>query len=322
MFALLRFGRSNVMGVWGTSLYSGDFAMDLRGTIGAVLRLPFDVDKLVDILCEHELTAAMNPDDEDHATFWLVLADQFAKRGIDSERARSTALAIIDADADVAAVGKLGMKRADIRKRRKMLHELRARILEKPSGPTRRATLKNPQPLMMEAGDVLVYPTCGGRSINPYYPSKELNVYYDKGGPRPWEQDGWAAMVVIDCGRAFGFLSWYRGVTIVYAQPGKPSVDNLRGEVLWRLGSPGTCSASHFKKMELEKIGVLPIDQEKLKQVFPDLRPGVSAAVQDISIANSMNTAPDVQASSIPKPGELAKGHASTMMGIEQILQQ
>jgi hypothetical protein len=44
--------------------------------------------------------------------------------------------------------------------------------------------------------------------------------------------------------------------------------------------------------------------------------------VQDISIANSMNTAPDVQASSIPKPGELAKGHASTMMGIEQILQQ
>jgi hypothetical protein len=129
-------------------------------------------------------------------------------------------------------------------------------------------------------------------------------------------------MVVIDCGRAFGFLSWYRGVTIACAQPVKPSVDNLRGEVLWRLGSPGTCSANHFKKMELEKIGVLPIDQEKLKQVFPDLRPGVSAALQDISIANSMNTAPNVQLSSIPKPGELAKGRARTVMGIEQILQQ
>src|SRR5262245_40411383 len=149
MFALLRFGRSNVMGVWGTSLYSGDFAMDLRGTIGAVLRLPFDVGKLVDILCEHELTAAMNPDDEDHTTFWLVLADQFVKRGIDSERARSTALAIIDADEDIAALEKLGMKPADIRKRRKMLYEVRARILDKPSAPKPRSTLKNPQPLVM-----------------------------------------------------------------------------------------------------------------------------------------------------------------------------
>jgi hypothetical protein len=322
MFALLRFARSNVMGVWGTSLYSGDFAMDLRGTIGAVLRLPFDVDKLVDILCEREPTAAMNPDDEDHTTFWIVLADQFAKRGVDSERARSKALAIIDAGEDIATLEKLGMKPADIRKRRKMLYEVRARILEKPGAPKQRATLKTPQPLVMETGDVLVYPTCGGRSINPYYASKELNVYYDKGGPRPWEQDGWAAMVVIDCGRAFGFLSWYRGVTLAYAQPRKPSIDNLRSEVLWRLGSPGTCSANHYKKMELEKIGVLPIDPEKLRQVFPDLRPGISAAVQDISIANSMNSAPNVPQSAIPKPGEPAKGRARTMMGIEQILQQ
>jgi hypothetical protein len=310
------------MGVWGTSLYSGDFAMDLRGTIGAVLRLPFDVDKLVDILCEREPTAAMNPTDEDHTTFWLVLADQFAKRGIDSERARTTAIAIIDADDDIAMLEKLGMKSADIRKRRKMLDEIRTRILERPGDGKPRKTLKAPQPLVMETGDVLVYPTCGGRNINPYYPSKELNVYYDRGGPRPWTQDGWAAMVIVDCGRAFGFLSWYRAVNVAHAQSEKPLLDSLRGEVLWRLGSPGTCSANHFKKMELDKIGSLSIDQERLKQVFPDLRPGVSAAVQDISIANSMNTAPSVQSWAIPKPGEPAKGRARTMMGIDQILKR
>ena len=70
------------MGVWGAGLYSGDFAKDLRSTISAVARLPFDSDKLVDILCETEPRAASNPDDEAHTSFWLIVADQFAKRGI------------------------------------------------------------------------------------------------------------------------------------------------------------------------------------------------------------------------------------------------
>jgi hypothetical protein len=42
------------MGAWGTGLYSGDFAMDLRGTIAAISRLPFDGDRLAEILCESE----------------------------------------------------------------------------------------------------------------------------------------------------------------------------------------------------------------------------------------------------------------------------
>ena len=68
------------MGTWGTSLYAGDFAMDLRSTISAVAHLPFDADRLLEILCESEPDAANNPDDEDHTIFWLVVADQFAKR--------------------------------------------------------------------------------------------------------------------------------------------------------------------------------------------------------------------------------------------------
>ena len=85
------------MGVWGTALYSGDFAMDLRTTISAVARLSFDPDRLVEILCETEPAAAHNPTDEEHTTFWLVLADQFAKRGIVSDRTLEKALEIISA---------------------------------------------------------------------------------------------------------------------------------------------------------------------------------------------------------------------------------
>jgi hypothetical protein len=120
------------MGIWGTGLYSGDFAMDLRSTISAVSRLPFDPGRLVEILCETEPTAANNRNDEEHTTFWLILADQFAKRGIAYKPVRDRALQIIDGFEDQAMLEKLGATPVDIRHRRKVLLELRARIASTP----------------------------------------------------------------------------------------------------------------------------------------------------------------------------------------------
>src|SRR5262245_2633313 len=102
------------MGVWGTSLYSGDFAQDLRSAVAAVARLPFEPDRLVDLLCQTEPASANHPANEDHTTFWLVLADQFSKRAIVCDRVRDKALQIIDAGEDLAILQKLGMKPADL----------------------------------------------------------------------------------------------------------------------------------------------------------------------------------------------------------------
>jgi len=126
------------MGLFGSGLYVGDFALDMRSALGAVLRLPFDPDRLVEILSERETAAAHNSDDEDHTTFWLVIADQFAKRGIACERVRTKALYIIDTGADIAMLEKLGMKPADLRKRQRMLDELRSRISFPPRQPANR----------------------------------------------------------------------------------------------------------------------------------------------------------------------------------------
>src|SRR5438477_11199261 len=71
-----------LMGAWGAGLYSSDMAADMRATIKSVLRLPFDEDRIVDILRDCERHAADDPDNEDHTTFWLVLANQFEKRGV------------------------------------------------------------------------------------------------------------------------------------------------------------------------------------------------------------------------------------------------
>ena len=154
------------MGVWGTGVYSGDFAMDLRSTISAVARLPFDGDKLVDILCETDPTAANNPDDVDHTTFWLVVADQFAKRAIVCDRVRDKALAIIESGVDIAKLEKLGMNPSDLRKRRKMLEGVRLRIAA-PVSSRPRPVLQKPETFLMDVGDVFVYPTFGGRCRNP-----------------------------------------------------------------------------------------------------------------------------------------------------------
>ena len=80
-----------IMGAWGTGLYSGDFALDVRAVVAAVARVPLDEDEMVKALCVTEKSAAENPADEDHAIFWLVLADQIEKRGIFSARVRDAA---------------------------------------------------------------------------------------------------------------------------------------------------------------------------------------------------------------------------------------
>jgi hypothetical protein len=274
------------MGVWGTSLYSSDVALDLRSTIAAIARLPFDGDRLLDILIETNDEVANNLADEDYTTFWLVVADQFAKRGIICDRASGRALAMIDGGDDLAMCGQLGMQPADLSKRQKSLLDLRARLISLQAPVKPRSVLKKPQPFLMAVGDVLVYPTYLGQPVNPYFASKEADQTVSASG---WQQDGWSAFVVVDRGREFGFLAWYRPLTTAAATIEKPTLSALRGQLLWKLQRPGTCSPVHFKRMELENIGTLTLDIDKLKRTFPIMPPGTFEAIDGVSLANSLS---------------------------------
>ena len=309
------------MGVWATGLYSGDFALDLRSTIGAIAKLPFDSEPLLDILCESERGAADRADDPDHTTFWLVVADQFAKRGIDSKRAQKAALEIIGSKSDLAALEKLGMQAPDLRKREKVLEQVRQRIVAPAARANGREVIKNPQPLLMQTGDVLVYPTFGGRCRNPYIVNQDKDRM--GGACLPWQIDSWAAMVIIDSGRAFDFLAWYRPVLIARAMTEKPNLATLQEDKTWRLARAGTSTASHFKRMGIEKIGALAIDREKLKTCFGELAPGTSAAVGNISLANQMSVDPYVPADRVGKTENLASTRPArpfpSIAGLRQI---
>ncbi|HEY3991170.1 MAG TPA: hypothetical protein VGM02_17855 [Acidobacteriaceae bacterium] len=313
------------MGVWGAGLYSSDFAMDLRSCIGAVVHLPFDEDKLVDILCETEPRAANNPDDSDHAIFWLVLADQFAKRAIVCPRVRTEALAIIDTGSDVDMQQTLGARPGDLKKRRKMLDELRNRITAPPPAGKKRTVLQKPQPLLMDVGDVFTYPTAAGHCVNPYVAPENRHKYRWAA----WNPDGWSACVIIDSGRAFDFLAWYRPLTLSAAIATKPELAGLRGPRLWKLQHPGTCSAVHLKRLEFEKLGTLVLNREKVNLAFPGMKAGKYAAINDISIGNQLNVAPSVSENKMPaseatasiRPESYAgKSVDSAILGLDRIL--
>jgi hypothetical protein len=294
------------MGSWGTRLYSSDFALDLRPLIGAVARLPFAPDRLLEILCESEPAAAERADDPHHSTFWLTVADQFSKRGIDCRTARERALAMIDAGTDLAIMARLGMTEKDLAKRHKMLAELRTKLAS-PVGEKPRTVLKAPQPLLMQPGEALTYPMSNGHCINPYFPSKERM--------RPaWRQDSWNACIIIECGHAFDFLAWYRPIVVELAFPQKPVLSDLFGPRTWYRERAGTCSKSHYARMELCPIGTVPLHPDRLAQAFPPRRGDrpASDAANDISIANRLGGAtlePDERRrrANIPRIEDLAE---------------
>lgn len=267
------------MGAWGSGLYSGDFALDLRATIAALSRLPFDGERICEAACAAEPEAANNPASSDHAIFWLVLADQFQKRGILCRRATRQALALIDSGADTAMLTKLGMSDGDLRKRASRISELRGRLEDGPVTAQRR-TLKRPQRLIADIGDVFVYPTSCGEAINPYSPIKEKGWF-----GRP--QDAWAAMMIVDAGLAFGYLAWYTAMVAKHEFETKPNLAALAAAE-WTLRSSGTLSPVHFKRMELEHVTRVALDRDVIEGKLAKLVPGSRAAISDVSIANRM----------------------------------
>lgn len=277
------------MGAWGVGLYSSDMAMDMRPLIKSALRLPFDEDRIVGIIAECEPHAANNADDEDHTTFWLALADQFEKRGVAHAPTCAKALAIIDRGDDLAMMEKRGMKAADLRKRAAKLAELRARLNAAPTTSKPRATLKAPQPYILEPGILYACPVKGSAAINPYMGKKNHDG-------SPWIADGWRQFVILDRGRAFDYLAWYQPLVCIKPVKERPRLIDAGDDLWWELETPKTCPPKHLTLMEIEAIGAVPVDIDKARARFPKTRPGIvclgwdgrGAAVNDISIGNVM----------------------------------
>ncbi|MGG5820055.1 hypothetical protein [Falsiroseomonas sp. HW251] len=274
------------MGAWGRGLYANDFALDLRATIAAIAKLPFDGPELLRLARESEPGAAARPDDPDHATFWLVVAQQFARRGIAAPEAAARARGLLAA-----------LEPADA-KRRAELAALAREIEGAPERTVARRTLAAPQPLLFVPGDAFAFPVMRGKGINPFFPVEA--------GLRGFRPDGRAVCVIVQAGRAFGYLAWYVPLMLADAVAEDPPLAALAGSGPWAIGTPGTYGRSQFRRMQAAPIGRMAIDEAKLAHWLGPLKDGRSAAVSDISMCNTMHIRPAMPDRVLVPPGEQA----------------
>ncbi len=280
------------MGTWGAALYSDDTALDVRATARAIAKLPFDGARCTELVREAFADMASNPSDDDYVTFWLALADSLTACGVDSVEARARALALIDGGEALDSFVRRGATPSDAKKRDKTLRALAASL--RAPVAKQRVVKNKPEPHVLGVGELYVYPTFNGAPVNPYFTAAELVK-------QAWQPNGFAALCVVETGHTFGYLAWYRVVTVKSAFVDRPSAAALREPRPWFLRKPGPCSSSHVQRMGLERIAAIAIDPARVAQfvaALPDIRGRASwvsareATVGGIALANDLAVEP------------------------------
>ena len=251
------------MGAWGVSLYSGDFAQDLRASVTAVARLPFDAERLLEYLCATEPTAANNPTDfRSHD----LLADH--RRSIRKARDR------LRPRARKSAGDHRGRRRpcrhGGARHGRQVAREAQghaggaARAHRRASGRPAAQASQIAAKAASGGGEVLTYPICDGAADQPLYDRQGMGTGEGMAAGRL------GALVIAECGLAFDYLAWYRPLVICEPFLGEPSLAELREPRMWLLRNPGILTGRHIATMRMKSLGRIEVDPARLSRFFPE----------------------------------------------------
>lgn len=244
------------MGAWGAGLYDDDTAGDLKNTIALVAKVPEDGDRLLQML--KDVQGNVDPADEDGSLFWLVVADQFEKKGIHCRDASETALAIIESERDLAHCRARGADEKFLRERARSLGELAER-LRSPRPAKARPKAAKPPSLVLETGQVHAFPTMQGNAWHPYrLPAHGSFV-----------PDGWGALAVLDTGRAFDWLPWVALAGLMVPPDTKPTLDAaLDARLIFHPQTRGAGrfvpKPAHAKGLALELLGHVDLDASRV----------------------------------------------------------
>lgn len=261
------------MGSWGPGLYSDDYAADLRTTVATLCRLPLSGAEVVAMLKELEQDTAVAPDDEDYTTFWLVVADQLHRRGIASP-ATERAIAIIDDGSNIAALAEREMAATDLRKREAVLGALRTTLTSPPPVKERR-TLKAPQPLLVQPGDVFTFPIDQyGNVSNPYLVDHAS-----------FDPVGWGCCLIVAAGHALNYLAWYQIASNVDQRERRPELADALAILNPHHSGLGTLTRTHLRRMNFGLLGTV----EPPHVEAPSHRDVIETVVNDVSAANLLH---------------------------------
>jgi hypothetical protein len=235
------------MGAWGGGLYDGDFALDLKGTIKAVLRAPLSDDE---VLAELWASLGKGAGDMDALDYWVVLADQLERHGIPRPEIFERAIAIVEASEDVAMLEALEADAKTVAERRRETTKLLARLRD-PRPAKKRRPLKTPEPLLLERGEALTWPTDGGNSVNPYLPEDQL---WKLGG---FKRDGWGFGIVTEAGHHYHVLAYYAVQVLKWRRPERPTPE-LAIHCPRAPYHYGTINKVRLARTKAERLGPVP----------------------------------------------------------------
>jgi hypothetical protein len=134
-----------------------------------------------------------------------------------------------------------------IAERRKETTKLLARLRD-PRPAKQRRPLKTPQPLLLERGEALTWPTDKGDSINPYVPE---NLLWKLGG---FMQDGWGFGIVTEAGHHYHVLAYYAVQVLKWRRAERPSPE-LAVHCPRSTHRCGTINKLHLERARVEKLG-------------------------------------------------------------------
>jgi hypothetical protein len=249
------------MGAWGEGLYDDDEACDVRDTISLLSKMPRDGDAILELVLE-QFERDVDLNDDGCPTFWMVVADQFAKRGIECERAKRLGLAAIETGADLADLAAREMEPQGLKGRKKVHEKLRERIANpKPTGSRR--VPKSPPKCVVATGEIYSFPTMNGTGLNAWFAS------WEEAG---FEPNGWGSLIILEVGRVFDWFPWAAYTPLVTDPSKEPDFDAALGAKT--LFSDGLAyfapKKSHMKKMGMNLLGSIEISTpavEKLKKL-------------------------------------------------------
>ena len=280
------------MGTWGVGLYSNDLAADLRDEFKAVVRAPWDDDKLV-VWALSNYPGLADPSDDEYSDLCLVLADLFWTYGIEHQATLESAQRIIADGIDLEAKRRLGMVERDLRKRARVLDALAAKLGATNPKPRARRVLLRPEPFVLEVGDCFLYPTSRGEPRNPYVGPKQEERFYSV---HHWQADGWGAAIVLTRYHRYGVFARYV-IAILRSHAGtRPGISDFAtlsvrhsarigwsGPVLDRRVHAVETSGQHLERMRVEIVGNLAIDRERVEAEFT---PGEPPITVESNLAN------------------------------------
>jgi hypothetical protein len=257
------------MGSWGIGLYQDDDALDLKGMIALLARLPASGDRLLKIILENRKNGVSLRDDGG-PTFWLVLADQFERRGIACEKAFQQALKAIDTGADLRDLENRDSTPRDLEKRAAILKELRAR-LRSPRPVRTRPKGTRPPAFCVEVGEVYRFPTMQ-IFVNDLPAYEAFNVWFPTWERAGFKPDAWGAMLIYAKQRVFDWFPLCAASSLTVNPRRAPTLDDARNARFIsaiQAGSYIVPRPTHLKKMRAELLGRLALDPAKTRKLTP-----------------------------------------------------